>query len=163
MTEQIRLRTLIGQDPLYKAWFMKPATLTSLCSTPPWRLFVQLEADGRWAKVDLPSYAKAYAQVRLRLPDAYDMAIHCKPQEFKPPVVKIGERRLYWPCPDGHEWCGLCRRPTVFRFFSRHPAMKYPVSSEESRCSICGVRKTFLKRFKTTLQWPLKTASPVQK
>lgn len=139
---------------MFKAWFMKPPTLTVVHSGMPWRLFVQREEGGPWARGDIPSYAKAFGGVKLRLSDAHDMAIHCKPQRFKPPIVKVAGKRKYNPCPDGHTWCEYCRRPTVFRYFKKHPNIKMPINSEEKRCTICGSRLQGMGEYLTTLTYP---------
>lgn len=155
MTQQIRLRTLLKEDTIYKQWFMKPAEITIFHSTPPWRIFVQKEEGGPWARGDAPTYAKAYTAVKLRLPDVHDMTIHSKAQRFRPPVIKVGGKRVYLPMPDGHDWCELCRRPTVFRYFKKHPSIG-AVDPEQLRCTICGIRKEALKRYRSPLSWPAK-------
>lgn len=152
--EQIRLKTLLKDDVYYRAWFLKPPKLRVVHHTLPWRLFIQKEKDGRWAKVDLPSYAKALAAVRLKLPEVWDISVHCKPQSSNPPVLKISGKKVYNPIPEGHEWCGYCRRPTVFKVFGRHPNHKYR-SEPSMRCTICGVRLEFLKRLSISHNWPL--------
>lgn len=38
-----------------------------------------------------------------------------------------------------HLWCGYCRRPTIFKYFTKHHALKLPeVDSGVTRCSVCG-------------------------
>lgn len=37
-----------------------------------------------------------------------------------------------------HDWCPYCRRPTEWRWFFKHPAMKV-LDPSTKRCSICGV------------------------
>jgi hypothetical protein len=40
-----------------------------------------------------------------------------------------------------HHWCKYCRRPTIFTYFSKHPALRgFPsVDPNISRCTICGI------------------------
>lgn len=152
--EQIRLRTLLKDDVYYRKWFCKPPTIRVVHTTPPWRLFVQKEKGGPWFKKDFPTYAQAFHAVKLKLPEYWDMAIHCKPQAFKPPVVRIAKKKVWNPIPEGHVWCGYCRRPTVFFFYRKHPNMK-GTSVGAMRCQICGVRETFLTRYPIGGVWPL--------
>ena len=156
MTKQIRLRSLLKQDEIYRQWFMKPAVITIFHSSAPWRLYVQAEESGPWARGDTRSYAKAYTGVKLRLPDAHDMAIHSKAQRFRPPVIKVAGRRMYSPMPEGHDWCELCRRPTVFKRFRKHAAIGF-VDPEELRCTICGIRRESLTKYpRSAMSWPAK-------
>ena len=157
MTDQVRLRTLLKEDELYRRWFMKIPTLTVLQreGATPWRLFVQREEDGPWSRVDLRTYNRAYAEARVRLPEVWDMAIHCRPQAFRPPIVKLGKLRSWLPVPLGHRWCVYCRRGTTFAYFTHHHNMKYDVNPEELRCRICGARAQGMKNFEAMLAWPL--------
>lgn len=153
--EQIRLKTLLAKDKFYTAWFSRVPKLTTFHTTPPWRLYVQREEKGSWARVDIEAFSKAYNEVKRRLPDTWDMAIHCKPQGFLPPVLKSSGKHVWLPMPDGHNWCEYCRRPTVFRFFKRHPAIKQVITTDELRCCICGARLENMKKIKTPLTWPV--------
>lgn len=155
--QQIRLRTLLKEDTFYRRWFMKPPTLTVLqrADATPWRLFVQHEEGGRWSKVDLRTYHRAYAEARVRLPEVWDMTIHSRPQAFRPPILKQGKKRIYLPIPDGHKWCVYCRRPTVFAYFDRHPNIRMTINPEELRCLICGARSAGMKEYPQTFDWPL--------
>ncbi len=151
---QIRLRTLLKEDEAFKQWFMKPPTITVVHSTPPWRIFVQMEREGSWARADYRTYAEAFRGVKSRLPEAWDMTIHCKPQGFKPPVLRYQGKKVYAPVPEGHIWCDFCRRATIFGYYSRHRNLGL-VSSEEERCGICGTRKSSLpRRSLSPLAWP---------
>jgi|SRR5580765_7726705 len=152
--EQIRLRTLLAKDKFYKAWFSRPPKLTAFHTTPPWRLYIQSSHGGPWARVDLKAFPKAFNEAVRRLPEAWDMAIHCKPQAFMPPVLKAGKQHVWLPMPDGHNWCEYCRRPTVFKFFKRHPAIHQIINPDELRCSICGARLESMRKIKTPLTWP---------
>lgn len=151
--QQITLRELL-KDPEYRKWFSQPPAITVSHHTPPWRFFAQREEGGRWAKAELDTYRDAYSAVRLRLPEYFDMAIHCKPQGFKPPIVVIDGKKSWMPLPDGHYWCVYCRRPTVFSYFSSHPAMpKVTIADYELRCSICAARLAGMRVFKPKFSW----------
>lgn len=157
--QQMRLRTLLKEEPIFLAWFMKPPTITNFHAGPPWRLYVQKTQGGPWARGDLPSYVKAYTQVKLRLPEAWDLAIHSKGQHFKPPTVQKGTKKYWLPMPEGHAWCSLCRRPVVFKTFTKHPALKYGCDPTFPRCSICGMQQGSMRRFPSPLSWPVTLAT----
>jgi len=152
--EQITLRELL-RDPIYRKWLAKKPKIRVVHSTPPWRLYVQKEQGGKWARVDIPGYAKAYGAVSSKLSEYYDMALSCKPQAFRPPIVRVGKKRYYYPSPPGHRWCGYCRRPTIFKRFTKHHAHKGRILPDyEVYCSICGARGAGQKQYKSTLTWP---------
>jgi hypothetical protein len=152
--EQIRLRTLLSKDKFYKAWFSKPPTLKVLHHTPPWRVYVRKEQQGSWARVDVEAFGKAHNEIVRRLPDYWDFALHSKCQAFLPPVLKAGGKHVWLPMPDGHNWCEYCRRPTVFKFFKRHPAIRQVINPDDLRCGICGARLQSMHKIKTPLTWP---------
>jgi len=157
-TEQIRLFTLLKDDSFYRQWFVKPPKPLKVFHTGamPWRLIVQKEKGGKWYRKDFPTYTEAFYAVKVRLPEYWDMAIHCKPQAFNAPVVKINGKRIWAPMPEGHRWCVYCRRPTVFVYVHRHHMMKYKVSAEEARCLMCGARGIAMKEFHSPELWPLR-------
>lgn len=152
---QIPLRELLRQDRHYKAWFQKIPIIKVQAASPPWRLFIQKEQGGPWAKADLPSYPKAYEALRLRLPDCYDAAIHSKRQLFSPPILRQNGEKFRLPMPGGHRWCSLCRRPTIFRRFRRHPNLGIITNPEDARCTICGMRAEGMPNFRSSRAWPL--------
>lgn len=145
---QLRLIDLLREDPGFLAWTKRVPELKAVTSTPPWRLFIQKEEGGRWARKDFPSYPEAYDALKLRLPSCYDAAIHCKPHPFAPPIFKKGEKKFRMKMPAGHEWCSHCRRPTVFRFFGNsHPNLGR-LYDTYLRCTICGIRLEALKKYR---------------
>jgi hypothetical protein len=135
------------KDPIYKKWIMTPPKMNSVGTTNPWRVFVQ-KKEGGWARVDFPSYAKAFNWMKNNLKNYEDATIHCKRTRFKPPVVKYRGKKQYWPCPPGYRWCGYCRRPTKFLYFKRHHNQPIIVSYYK-RCHICGVRGEGLPTYDT--------------
>lgn len=51
---------------------------------------------------------------------------------------------------DAHDWCTYCRRPTVFRWFRSHHALRTAglqglADPSDRRCSICGAREAFVR------------------
>lgn len=129
--------------------------------SPPWTVYVQREADGSWGKKDFWKYSEAFNFMRkaLRL-GVHDAAINCKRVAFRPPnrfarirgkyiVGSDGIRRqatkaVPWqprlgPGQPDHTWCPYCRRPTVFKYYRRHKAIKLAfIDSSVRRCCICG-------------------------
>lgn len=54
------------------------------------------------------------------------------------------------PSDDPHTWCTFCRRPTVFRWFRSHHALRKAglqdiVDLSHRRCTICGAREDFIR------------------
>jgi len=159
-TQQIRLFTLLKDDTHYRHYFTKPPKPLRVFHTnpDPWRLIVQKDKGGKWFKKDFPSYAEAFHAVRPRLSSYWDAAIHCKPQAFNAPVVKIDGKRIWLPMPEGHRWCVYCRRPTVFGYCTRHHMSKYSLPAEELRCLMCGARAQAMREFPSPELWPLPAA-----
>lgn len=153
MTKQVPLRQLL-KAPDYRKWFGTKPQLTVVTSTQPWRLFVQREQGGRWAKADLDTYSQAYAGVKSRLSECYDMTIHSKAQAFRPPIVRVNGKKSWMPCPDGHHWCVYCRRPTVFAYYEKHPAMPGMIlATYERRCSVCAARQAGMSNYRAKTSW----------
>lgn len=126
-------------DPIYRKYVVKAPRLPAGCRTAePWRVW-GLRTDDKWAGKNVPTYGDAFDLMKtmLRKPDKYsDVAIICRPTEFGPPPDFI--------VPPLMDWCGRCRRPTIFRTTHNHPAMrKWPVVSEETvrRCHYCAARE----------------------
>lgn len=142
----ITLRELLD-DPLYKKWFLQ-VPIESSVGTRPWRVWV-LRDNGLWAKTkeDFVEYEEAYEWVRPRIKKYPDLVLYSKGHEFKPPVIKLDGKRVYWRGPVDHHWCGYCRRPTTFSSCTKHHALRIYRLEPEVRCDICGARRNFLKKF----------------
>ena len=178
---QITLRELL-RDPVYRQWFRKTPTLNNFVpSGKPWRVYVQRDLEGSWAKADFETYAKAANYIIRNIKRFHDAALTCPSHAFHPPVLvskeprkvivtvqlkggktkkvrRFAYRRYYWrPAMElyGHQWCPYCRRPTVFAYFSRHHTHR-AILPYELRCTICGVRRTFIKDY-----WTSSELSPV--
>lgn len=162
------------EDKTYKAFFLSKPLMPTVYAARgklPWRLYVQLEADGRWSKKDLPSYSEAFKLFKKYRDDAHDAAIVSRPVAFAPPNRLVRVRGQYLIGSDGvkrqvikpvvwkpklpgdeviHEWCCYCRRPTIFRWFSRHHAFPKGETFDigARRCTICGVRSEGMPRMK---------------
>lgn len=147
---ELTLSTLL-KDPIYKAWFMKVPKVQVPGFQPNWRVLIQVE-DGRWgaAKTEFTKYSDAFNWVVKNRSKYRDLVIYSKRQEFQPPVVKAGGRRVFWPWPRGYHWCGFCRRPTQFRRLKRHTFVSV-YDREAPRCTICGVRQIFLHPYSSPL------------
>jgi hypothetical protein len=173
---QIRFRDLLEENRAFRD-FCKTIPKTPFHrSGKPWRVYVQLEAGGRWARRDFARYSEAFNfAVRLmRDRSPWDLAIHCRnrstpmpgrwvnlTRDGKPVYLTVGKgkekqyvlrdgkkvrKQKFVPMhlPPGHEWCRYCRRPTIFRWFSKHHAFDMTDPStvfhpSYLRCTICGV------------------------
>lgn len=153
------------KDPVYRRFLeTKPITPVvsrspKLASSPPWRVYVQREMGGSWGWKDFWKYSEAFKFMRAWLKrGAYDIAINNKRIPFDPPlrfarikgkyitgsdgVVRQATTTVPWkpkltPEDGEHHWCRYCRRPTVFKFYTRHKRLGY-VDSTVPRCCICG-------------------------
>lgn len=163
------------EDPIYKKYFLTPPKLPKVPRiNPPWRVYVQLEQGGPWSKSkrDFWKYSEAFAFLKPLLKEGrlHDGAIVCKPKSFAPPkkLVKIkgkfvttsrGTREQatkyiyhFPPIPADeahHTWCGYCRRPTVFKTYTKHHAFKHAdaFAPFRRRCSICGASEEGMRRY----------------
>lgn len=164
--DQITLRELL-RDPIYKKWFQTvPKLPAEVAHTPPWRIYIQREQFGSWARLELQGYVKAYRWTAKHLKEYHDIVIVAKRCEFKPPVVKTKEgKRVYWPVPAGHRWCTYCRRPTVFAYFSKHhlfsgkPGYNGGIAWAK-RCMVCGIRAVSVKEYHSPLESKLRGLDP---
>lgn len=156
-------------DRTYRDFFTKQYRLPNVQRpTPPWRLYVQLDAGGPWRKKDFFTYPEAFNAWRTKFRRAsHDAAIQSRAFAFTPPMrwVKVkgqyvvranGDRlqkemQIVWDYrglipgdEPTHHWCDYCRRPTVFRTFGRHHAFTKEQAAmmdpTAPRCTICGVR-----------------------
>ena len=153
------------KDPVYKKFILttpkSSLIINSPSPEPQWRVYVKRTPDSNWARKDFKTYKKAFKFFRKWLQKgAYDLTIHNRRIETKPPSYFVRIKGRYVTGSDGikrqatkkkswvvkllpeeeqHEWCLYCRRPTTFRFYSKHPALSLPeVDSSVRRCCICG-------------------------
>jgi hypothetical protein len=154
------------EDPIYLKYFR---TVPHLPAGPrmsePWRVYVQLEVDGPWARKHFWTYKEAYRWLKPKLEGYHDATIQSKGVAYKPPmkIVKVSRRgvpvmintpsgpvqkttEIVWKphLPEGetmHTWCCYCRRPTIFKWFSKHHAFRGTNQLFDPtlrRCTICG-------------------------
>lgn len=174
VTELLTIHELL-QDKQYKEFFLRAPAMPVVYRQQqmlPWRVYIQREVDGAWAKKDLPTYREAFALFRRYKPEIHDAAIMSRAVAFAPPhrlvrirgqyreVVRKGKKEkvqvtklVVWkpklPQEESpHQWCTYCRRPTVFRYFSKHHAFgkNMNITQDELRCMICGIRLDGLPR-----------------
>lgn len=187
MTEEPGLITLVEllEDARFKAFFQTPPKmLKPLPGQLPWRVHVQRQAGGPWAKKEVATYAEGFRIIRhnLRAGTLHDGAIQSRSIPFGPPFriakvtrggkpvyhLKDGKRvlgtdgrpiqktvKVDWkpsldPTEDAHDWCTYCRRPTVFRWFKSHRALRSAglqglADPGDRRCTICGARESFIR------------------
>jgi hypothetical protein len=125
------------EDPIYRSYVLKTPRLPAGCRNgTPWRVWGQ-RTDEKWAGKLFAEYRDAFDLVKqmLRDPRYEDVALICRPTEFGPPRG--------FQVPPLMDWCGHCRRPTVFRRSRRHhAARKWPASDPSVlRCWYCAARQ----------------------
>ena len=155
------------RDPAYRK-FLQTVPRTPLISrdktkmmTPPWVVYIQKEPHGSWGKRSFWKYSKAFKFLAKALKmGVADAALNNKRIGFEPPskLVRVkgkyqldsrGKKRqvtklMVWKPPlqaedEDHHWCKYCRRPTVFKYYKRHRALKnQDLDTTVPRCCICG-------------------------
>lgn len=164
----ITLSELID-DPTYRK-FMHRLPNLGPHTQPPWRLYVQREMDGPWGKKDFEEYEEALNTLKRFLDrGVHNATIQCRPTGFKPPrkivrvtrdgrpvMIKRGGKEIpktqlipWRPKVStdqaSHTWCPYCRRPTIFRWFTKHHALPPEFDPSVQRCTICGVSEVFVR------------------
>ena len=111
-----------------------------------WRIYAQRKEGGPWARRDFKSWKKAAKFLRAHWSEWHDCALISRNWSSDAPTetVKRGKRTVRvwtkWLRLRGHHWCRYCRRPTVFREFSKHHFNPGGfVMPNIRRCTICGV------------------------
>lgn len=137
------IRSLL-EDNVYQKYFNRvPKLPENIRHGNPWRIVARRMpgAPGAiWALKDVPTYADAWRRVGIMMgtADWEDIAIVSRRKTFRPPVGFEWNTSRY-------EWCGRCRRPSIFRPMERHPAMRDAIVltvDEAVRCFYCGARRT---------------------
>ena len=155
--EQLTMAQLL-EDPLYAKWLsMIPKVTWVTYGNRPWRVWVQRERNGKWARRDFKSYKKAYVFLIDHLEKWHDAALHSKVVPMQPPVVRdktTKKKRYHIPAFPGqnehHQWCPHCRRPTIFASFSQHHAFNRTLKPAPNvrRCCICGMSANGIKAYR---------------
>jgi hypothetical protein len=155
------------QDSVYRRYLeAKPDMPKHLADprwvkTAPWVVYIQKEVNGPWGKRSFWKYRKAYKFMMAWMKKGcHDAAINNVRVGFEPPmrlarvkgkyvVGSDGVRRqatvrIAWKLPVAmmvdqpeHHWCKYCRRPTIFKFYSKHKRLG-AVDPSVPRCCICG-------------------------
>lgn len=141
-----------------------------------WRIYVQRQAGGNWAKKDYAKYSDAFRRLAKEIKGGsfHDGTIQSRGIAYGPPerIVRVTKNGhpvmvktakgpqqktaivIWKPRLSGdeeeHLWCTYCRRPTVFRWFTTHHTLRgstvgASVDPTDRRCTICGVRESFLR------------------
>lgn len=154
------------KDPTYKRFLQTKPKLPPIANNkhlqnrPPWVVYVQVKVDGPWGKKEFWKYTKAFDFLKRCLKaNVHDATINNRRVPTDPPMrlVRIKgryvvgsdgvRRQATTPMPwkprlsgddVGHQWCPYCRRPTVFKFYSKHKALKEYCDPSVRRCCICG-------------------------
>lgn len=161
------------EDKRYEKYFSTTPSVGA--STANWRIYVQRKADGPWRRKDFQHYDDAYKRITREIDRGlHDGAIQSRGIAYAPPqrIVRVtrGGKPVMVKTPRGpepktavviwkpklhaedepHMWCTYCRRPTVFRWFTSHHALRNsPVAGihdpADRRCTICGGREDFIR------------------
>lgn len=163
------------KDPRYKKFFCTVPKQGP--SAMNWRIYVQRKVDGPWARRDYAKYSEAFKRIKRELEagNLHDGTIQSRGIAYAPPerIVKVTKggrpilvknpstgqlipktavvvwRPKLMPEDEQHIWCVYCRRPTVFKWFLNHHALRNsPVAGcidpADRRCTICGAREDFV-------------------
>lgn len=160
------------KDPHYKEFFLTvPKFHTKAVKRPSYRLYVQLKGETKWRVKEFAKYSEAFTEVKrlLKAGRLHDGAICCKSHptpvfmrnvrikgqyrlDSKGKRVQMTRRVPWQPTldvldPDYQRWCPHCRRPTAFKYFSKHHALNYlnlDIDPELRRCVICGASERLI-------------------
>lgn len=153
------------KDPAYKEFLQQkprvPRDRPGGILSPPWVVYVQRDVDGKWGKKEFWKYSEAFKFFRAWLKrGAHDATINNKRYPTAPPhrfvrirgkyvvgkdgVKRQATKRVWWK-PNAammadqptHQWCQYCRRPTIFKYFSKHRVIG-DCDATVPRCVICG-------------------------
>ena len=132
------------RDEEYAEYFKRNTrTFKSACEQP-WQI-VALRNDGKWANGFRPDFLTAFKAIKKlhRSGEYKDFSIVSRNRIFSTPKV-LSERLC--DATAGHEWCGRCRRPTIFQSYGvRHHALRHApvIVAYQCRCYYCGISYDF--------------------
>jgi hypothetical protein len=154
-TGQVTLHELV-KDPVYRQWLKTPP-VGGFPQYTKFRVYVQRERDGRWAKRDFYDFKTAYNFLAKHLREWYDATLVTTNYASRPPVVRVNNKRAYYApmlTMEGHQWCPHCRRPSVFDFFATHHAFTghFKPLPFKRRCGVCGIADTAIKDYTKALK-----------
>lgn len=157
------------EDPVYWNFILqKPKSKAHDQANKPhmkgqWVVYFRKHSDSRWKRKSFKKYKDARKFFWHLLKDKYyDFNLGNRRVEQLPPkriarikgkfvtdskgVKRQVTKEVVWkPKISGdeqhHSWCKYCRRPTIFRYFGKHPALVGlpSVDPNVSRCTICGI------------------------
>ena len=136
MITPITLKDLLAREE-YKEYF-KRAPKPFAHASPQYAL-VAISHDAKYGKAVRPTLKEAWekAQALLDDPRIRDVSLFVRNRITPVPAVLASEL-----CAPAEDWCGRCRRPSIFRRYPRfHPALRdAPVIVENvRRCYFCGL------------------------
>jgi hypothetical protein len=144
MTTSLRypptLSSLLDHEDYHTYFRKNTKLLPSISPNPPWQIMAET-LEGKWKRARRMTFAEASTLVDSLLdqPDVYrDVAIISRRRIFK--VPSFGHELMQ----PGEEWCGRCRRPTLFLPYGRkHPALADAACIVEGvhRCYFCGAQE----------------------
>ncbi len=125
-------------------YFKRNTRVFEVASGQPWQI-VALKNNGKWANGFRPDFMSAFKAVRKlhKSGDYADFSIVSRNRIFKTPPLLA--ERLCDPT-SGQEWCGRCRRPTMFRpYGASHHALRHApvIVAGRLRCFYCGIAYEF--------------------
>lgn len=144
MSQLLTLPQLL-RDEEYATYFKRNTRVYESADPDRRYQIVALKKDGKWANGFRPDFKSAFLAVKKlhKTGDFKDFGIVARNRIFTTPTILA--ERLCDPT-SGQEWCGRCRRPTVFRtYHTTHHALRHaPVTiAGRSRCFYCGISYEF--------------------
>lgn len=136
------LSTLLA-DETYEIYFgRKPKLAKNVREITPAWLVLAHTRKGKWKRKLISDYREAVTTtLRLLDDEKYrDVCLISRRKTFTKPI---------WidSIAPFEEWCGQCRRPTLFQEFygDQHHGVYGPIYLQgEKRCFFCGVRKEYI-------------------
>lgn len=155
-------------DPIYRAYMKHvPPPHPLLGDGDPWQVWARF-TNGKWRTAKFHTYADAWRVLVKHYRMGHDVVgdvaivsrrvfygppgewrkvrVKTPPRGSLPASTRIEERwfpTFTWDA--GLEWCGRCRRPTVFRRLTpdHHALRRAPALTvdEPFRCQYCGIRQ----------------------
>ena len=160
MSDMVTINELL-ENKQFKQFFLTAPKLPSHYTpeTKPWRLLMLLTPQGKWQSRRFGTYNEAFKVFKAQRGEGlHNAAINCPGLAFRPPIRNVRTKRLdakgkpviatmvykYRESADvtPHDWCGYCRRPTIFLVSRRGPKragnMILPPTEVKNRCTLCG-------------------------
>lgn len=136
------LRSLLSIEQ-YREYF-KRTPRPYVASTPQFGI-VAISHEGKYGKVLRSSFAEAWTKAKELMDrrDIADVSIFTRNRINPEPAFAY---KIMSPAED---WCGRCRRPSLFRIYTHtHPALRdVPVIVPEvRRCYYCGISWDYLSQ-----------------